>query len=360
MDRHTLTSPPRGLSDTVPSEHRSLSTVVDEANFFDLWLVLARRKWVLAAVIVISVVVGLTWALLTPSSYIITTPVEVGTFSNASDPIESIETVRVKLVDGYIPQVLHEHFKENPSDTNRYQIKAEVPRNSLVLVLRSKGSADQVGGYIALHKNVVSRLVQDHKRIQDVLRKDLEIKIENRKQNLAELKDRAKILRTLLGRLEDERKLLAKEIDYLTQTIVTADQNRRSQIEEVSTDVPGAMTLLMLTNEFRHSRTRLTELERRISVGLANERDDLLKRLADNQRAQTEEQVQIEKLRLQLENMRETRAVLSPMRSLEPVGLGKKAIVVLSALIGLFLGILAVLVFEFVAKEKAYRRAKAV
>ena len=40
------------------------------------------------------------------------------------------------------------------------------------------------------------------------------------------------------------------------------------------------------------------------------------------------------------------------MQSLEPVGVGKKIIVVISLLAGLFVGVFAVFFFEFISKVK--------
>jgi len=359
MDRPQLTTLPSS-PDTVPFDRRRLPAIVDDVSLVDVWRVLVRRKTTIGAVVVASLAIGLAYALLTPRLYAYTTIIEIGGRSGGNDFIEPPETVRVKLADGYIEQVLQERLKNNPDETATYQIKAEVPRNSQVVILKSKGSADRESVYVALHNAVVDQLKQDHRRILDVSKRDLEVQLQSRERQGAELRDQAKLLEAQIGRLGDERKLLAKEMDSLQNLIATADRGRERHIQEASTDEARAMTMLMLTDALQRNQGRLVELERRATIGLANDRDALLKQLADNRRARSAEEAQIEGLRLKLSNMRETRAVIPPMRSLTPVGLGKKTMVMLSGVVGLFLGVVAAFLAEFAAKAKTQTREEPV
>lgn len=297
MDRPKVTSLPPDLADVTLYERRSESRDADEISLVDVWLVLMRRKFIIAAIVLVSVALGFVYAVFTPHSYAYTTIIEIGT-DGQNKLIEPLETARAKVVDGYIAQVLQEHLKKSPDDGARYEIKAEVPKNSQVLVLRSKGTADKEPVYAALHAVVVDRLRSDHLRIQSVSRRELETQLEMRERSFADLREQARLFEVQINRLEGKNELLA----YLTNL-----------------------------------------------------------RLLDNQRAQSELVPLIDNVRLQLANMRETGAVVSPMRSLDPVGLGRKSTVMLSSLIGLFVAVIAALLVDFVlrTREEAARRMQA-
>lgn len=258
----------------------------------DIWLVLVRRKFTIAAIVLASVAVGFAYVFFKPHSYAYTTIVEVGT-NGRNELIEPLETARAKVVEGYIAQALREHVKVHPDDRARYRIKAEVPKNSQVLVLRSEGTAENERIYATLHNAVADRLRTDHLRIQSALRKGLETQLEMRERSLTALRDQAKAFDAQINRLEGKKELPARELAYLTSL-----------------------------------------------------------RLADNQRAQSELVPLVDNVRLQLANMRETGAVVSPMRSLDPSDLGKKTIVTLAALAGLFLGVIAAFFIDLVARVR--------
>lgn len=302
MDRPKVTSLPADLSDAGLYTQRPEINDTDEIRLVDIWLVLVRRKFVIAALVLVSIAFGLAYALFTPHSYAYTTIIEIGT-NGQNELIEPLETVRAKVVDGYIAQVLQLHLKNSSNGEARYGINAEVPKSSQVLILRSKGTAENEPVYVALHGAIVDRLKSDHLRVQNPLRKDLETRLQMRERSLAELRDQAKSFEAQIKRLEQKRELPARELSYLTSL-----------------------------------------------------------RLADNQRAQSDLAPLIDNARQQLANMRETNAVVLPMRSMDPVGLGKTTTVMLSALIGLFLGIIAAFFVDFVAKthEETARRTPAV
>ena len=339
-------------------DQRPESAVGNELSLIDIWLVLARRKWIIAAVLGIALAAGLASALLTPRSYAYTTIIEIGTRGQDDTGrdilIELPETVRTKLAEVFIPQTLHEYYRNNPGSPG-YEIKAEVPKNSQAVVLKSKDSADEAATYATLHEAVVRRLEQDHGRILGVLETNLEHQLQHRERRLAELRDQAKLLEALIDRLDAERELLVKEIDSLRSQIATAEKRRRQLIQGASTDDMRTMTLLLLTEEHRGNRAQLIELEKRAVIGVPNERDILLNQLADNRRAQLEEE---EKMRAQTEarrlkfDIRATHAAVPPSRSLEPVGPSRTMIVVSSALAGLFVGIILALLVEFVAQAR--------
>lgn len=292
MDRAKVTSLPPDLADVALYEGRPDSRYVDETSLIDVWLVLMRRKFIIAAMVLALLALGFIYVLLIPYSYAYTTIIEIGT-NGRNELIESLDTARAKIIEGYIAQVLQEHLKKNPDDAARYKIKAEVPKSSQVLILRSKGAAEKESIYAVLHNGVVTRLKLDHQRVQNVLREDLNIRLKMRERSLTELRGQAKLFEAQLVRLEGKQDLPAREVAYLTNL-----------------------------------------------------------RLADNQRAQAEMVAHIDGIRLQLASMRETDAAVSTMRSLDPIGLGKAMVMILAGLIGIFLGVIVAFFVDFIARTR--------
>jgi uncharacterized protein involved in exopolysaccharide biosynthesis len=60
----------------------------------------------------------------------------------------------------------------------------------------------------------------------------------------------------------------------------------------------------------------------------------------------------IESYNSQLANLSNTREILPPMRSIDPTGVSKKLVVIVTAFLGIFLGVFAAFFFEFLAKVK--------
>ncbi len=61
----------------------------------------------------------------------------------------------------------------------------------------------------------------------------------------------------------------------------------------------------------------------------------------------------ISALETRLSSILETRVIVGPARSLEPVGPGRAVILALAGVLGLFLGIFAAFFAEFLAKARA-------
>jgi capsular polysaccharide biosynthesis protein len=112
------------------------------------------------------------------------------------------------------------------------------------------------------------------------------------------------------------------------------------------------MTLLMLDNETRQLREWVSELQERLYLELADERDQIAKELADSHRAQTEESSKIAEVELKLSNLRETKTLSPPLQSIEPVGPSAGVVMMLAVIVGLTVGMFAAFFAEFLRKVK--------
>jgi capsular polysaccharide biosynthesis protein len=330
----------------------------DEINLVDLWLVLVKRKLILAGVVVASAVAALLYVVVVPPSYQYSTSIEIGTRLNGTElsVMESPETVLAKVKESYIPLAQQDYLDQHPESKSVIKIDTRVPKGSQIIVLSSKGADADGDIHKALQQSVVDTLKKDHGRIVDVLRKETEILQHQAVAKLEELKDGNELIMARSKRLNDFAVLLAKQAEEARKDLLQVKNNRQKAVREATNEVK-AMTLLMLDSEIRNYRELLAEIDERLHIETANSQDAIKKDLADNQRAQEAQQDDIAKLEIQLANLRETRALQPPMRSLEPVGPGKTLIILLSLVLGLMLGVFAAFFAEFLSRVKGQAKS---
>jgi uncharacterized protein involved in exopolysaccharide biosynthesis len=79
---------------------------------------------------------------------------------------------------------------------------------------------------------------------------------------------------------------------------------------------------------------------------------EILRKTDDNETEIATQQNLIELYSSQLANLRETREILPPMKSIEPTGTSRKLIVIAAAFAGVFLGVFSAFFAEFIAKVR--------
>jgi hypothetical protein len=325
----------------------------DEISLVDLWLILAKHKKCLIGALVATAILGGAVALLLPKTFSFTTTIEVGTRMDdrKNVPIESVESVLAKLKNSYIPYALREYAQSKPEGEKLYKVTASIPGKSQTVLLTSKGRENEAGTYKTLHEEVANSLKQDHGRIMDVIRGELVLDKNRQQRALEANEEQNRILQAELKRIDVTAKLMRKQIKEAEGLIVAANQNRRSAIREAK-DEARAMTLLMLDNEVQQNRNRLAGLEERLHVSLIDKRDKLKKALADNRRAYLNIKDNVSRLELKITNLQETRAVYPATQSIDPTGIGKKAVVLMALIAGLLVGVFGAFFLEFLEKVR--------
>jgi len=325
----------------------------DEISLIDLWLVLVRRKKLLFTIFLLIVVLGLALAFVTPKKYGYSTSIEIGSrvIQDRVQPIESPETLLAKIQESYIPFVQSQYRNQNQSDKKIYGISARVPKGSQLVVLESKGVESVSEIFKDLQQRVVNEVKKDHKRIIEVIRKELEIARNEAVSQLEELKDQERLLMASDKRLNDVVKMVTRQLEEAKQDLATAENSRKRSVKE-ATNEARAMTLLMLDSGIKSQRERVANLEERLVVEIAEDQDRLAKEISGNKRAQQNQLAKIARVDAQLDNLVETRALLSPMQSMEPTGLAKRVILAIAMVLGFIIAIMAVFIAEFLQKAK--------
>jgi hypothetical protein len=325
----------------------------DEISLIDLWLVLVRRKKLIISIFSVVVVLGLVFAFVTPKKYGYSTSIEIGSriIKDSVQPIESPQTLLAKIQESYVPYVQHQYRENNEEDKGIYGITARVPKGSQLIILESKGVETSGVIYKDLQQHVVNEVQNDHKRIIEVIRKELEIARNEAVNKLEELKDHANLLLAREKRLGDIAKLVTKQIEEAKQDLAAAENSRKRSIKE-ATNEAKAMTLLMLDSGIKNQRERVANLEERLIVEIAEDQDNLLKQMSGNKRQQQNQLAKIARVDAQLNNLVETRALLSPMQSMEPIGLAKRVILAIAMVLGFIFAIMAAFISEFLQKAR--------
>ena len=116
-----------------------------------------------------------------------------------------------------------------------------------------------------------------------------------------------------------------------------------------------ALALMMVDTELRLTRGVLANLEEQLVIGLENKREQMQNKIAENNQQQIETNMRLGKLRVESENLLETRAITEPIRSINAVGVSKLIVVVVLLFTGVFLGIFLVFFAEFLAKVRKHQ-----
>ncbi|MEJ2643988.1 MAG: hypothetical protein P8180_03490 [Gammaproteobacteria bacterium] len=313
------------------------SDMPDEISLVDLYLIYHRHRRAFWTVVVLFAVVGLAVALLVPRKYAYTTLVEIGaqTLGDKIEPIDTPQSVAVKLRSSYVPQALDDYYRQHPNDKHAYPVTVTTPQQAALVELVSKGSKSEGPVFDFVHAKAVSLLKQDHARILSLIKQRLQTKLTTQTNHLAGLKAQEQQLKDKLDRLEvtqanalanaqqdtelvkatlarlkrvqqnqlenlqaktavlkvQEKNLgqsatLVRQQIAKYQGLVKDAENQMSKANGAATDVTRAMTLLMLSNEVQQARNTLGHLQDRLTVDIPNQRESLRSEIADNGRAQ--------------------------------------------------------------------------
>lgn len=152
----------------------------DQINLIDLALILVRRKTMIVGIFIFTVVLGIISSIILPQKYTFSTSLEIGSqiINGLVNPFESPETLLAKLQHSFIPKALNEHYKSSPDDSNKYKIKAKVPKDSSIIVLEIKGAEGKAEVLSHLLQNITQKAIIDHNRIYESVKRNLLSRLE--------------------------------------------------------------------------------------------------------------------------------------------------------------------------------------
>ncbi len=182
----------------------------DEISLADLWLTLVEQKRVFFTVFITLILLALLYVLITPKRYEYKTVITIGTQAQAqaqaqAQLIESPASVKARLDNAIIPKVLMQQSQHaDPLD-----ISVTVPKNTLSVLLASKGTQDQEHAIRDFHNQLIQILHDAHQRKTAPL--------------LTYFQEELSSTQTLLDNLHAQKKQPTKEQNDLTMQIINLE-----------------------------------------------------------------------------------------------------------------------------------------
>lgn len=325
----------------------------DEISLIDLVTVLVRRKKTIYWVFFIILILGIITAFLSPKKYSYSTTIEIGQRIEKGEVklIDETETLLAKINNSYIPLALQAYYKANPEDEKIYKVEASIPKKSHIIILTSKGMGKEDVILKSLSEEVIKKVVLDHSRLINIIKKNYELQIKLIENNILSAEQQSGIYKADLLRVDKNVELIKNQIKSVNTLVNDGIVNRKKASRKVRSE-SSAMTLLMIDNEIQQNRNKLDKLQERLIVGMTNKKDVLNKKLSDTYREILAIKDKSELIKLEIENIRDTRALIIGLKSLEPINLSKQIILLLSIFMGGVIAAISAFLHEFIVNTK--------
>lgn len=329
----------------------------DEISLTDLALIVWRRRLIVLAVMLLTLLAGAAFAFLLPRAYEYKAVIEIGTQTlldadggQKIAPLEDSGTVLSKVKDAYIPAAIAEAIRENGS-LSRMKIDASVPKGAAVVTLSAKAPKALESVYLGVMSAAAQELIADHARIIDTKRIDLRLAIERKRAEIDDLDRQIALLQADSKRIETRLAETQGSIQRL-QAQLASEGGAVKQATRSGDTEPSAMTMLLIDSQRRSALELLNtlqdtaaDLQRRLDQNRAS-----IAAMEQEKRIKTSE---IGSLEAQEKALRETRLVYGPAPSILPAGPSRSLILALSLLLGAFFGLMAAFIAGFIANVKA-------
>lgn len=407
MQNQQVPQPPQPLDPRIiPAYYRD-----DEISLVDLWIAIARRKKLVLGVAGAVLLIGLAAALVMPKKYDYSAVIEIGGKLQRRDgvstftAIESPDTVKSKLESAYLPDAIRKHLGEARTADFIPRVKVQAPKGSNTLIISSTVPEERGDAIKAIMQDTAQALIKDHDRVTATDIAQLQNELSDAQRALDALSDpdarSAKIkavekevedTRVRLLSLESERKLiegnqsrLDRQEEMLKGQLLDVDSlikglnQQRTKSGSGAKGTLDASAQMLIDGQLQQLLTRQADLEERLHVQLATERDNLSKRLEENARQLTStktlveqreaelaafmkdldrqtlaQEDQVKSIKVAMDNILATRLILEPAQGNAPAGPRKALILALAGFLGLFAGLFAAFIAEF--RDKVLER----
>ncbi len=377
-------------------EGRTAAAGEDEIDLVDLGVALVRRWKLIVGVFVLCTVLGVLAALLKKPDYAYSAAIQLAAYTTANGTtvqLLSPESAKSLLQSGLIDAGIS-HYAETHKgfDPRKIKLSADVPKDANVVIFSGKGSLALQNAYATIIEQTVADLAKNTSGPMESYRANMQNSLQQAQINLSNLND-PKVIQTdnaekkrplldaqaRLASLQQDQNVLQQKLEHLNEStklyavlakqlgeyLDAARKNALSSARGAASPTQ-AMTALLLGNQIQQTQSQLTDIQNRLTVTLPlqiaqtqadlanNKQQQVAQKTAveqaqleyenfDTQHARTvrAQQANIDKLNTQLANIQNTRLVAPTARSIEPVGMSHKMIVILAAFLGIFLGLFA-------------------
>jgi hypothetical protein len=371
-----------------------------EINLVEIVKVILKHKKVLFYSLLISLGVGLFFALSKVNFYEYTSTISIGSIDE--QPIEVAQNAKIKLDNVFIPQVVAKFIKDNPEKGIK-RIKSEVPKGGNLLILKSKAIYEDTVVSL-LQKQAIKLLINDHynqyslfktgieqdlknakldiellsdKRWQSAQRKDFANQISYYQANIKNLENAIKFQEEEFDSLNQIERIKREQLTGITQRLKEFHQLQSAYLSKNNKETEALLSKAMIGIEIGDLVDKKVKIESFLLAEIVkkhkeivNTKEDLLmqKQQELNEiskinsevikfELEQEEQIKkkqyvIDNLQIKLNNFLPTKQIMETQRSFEAIGSGRKIIVIISLIVGFLGGLLGIFVVEFAEKLK--------
>lgn len=163
----------------------------NRVSFIDITLILIKRKIMITAILAITIITGVLYALQKPTLYKCSTSIEIGSqiINGTTRPFEAPETLLAKLNYSFIPLVLNKQQSSKTGSKSNFNIESIIPTKSRIIILSAKVKKEQTDTIVNILNNITRKAIQDHSRIFQSIKTNLETKLNQTIINLKLLKN---------------------------------------------------------------------------------------------------------------------------------------------------------------------------
>jgi len=330
----------------------------DEISLFDLYAVLVRRRWAMAAVVVLVLLIGGWYALAKPTVYGYSASIDLGAIPTQGGTLltptpEVLARVRGKYLPAARRMVGNRADVAEPGEVEATAQEAAdgSVANSGVIGLRAQTTQANGEAVKAVMEQTAESLVKSQEASCQGARSRLKVTIKQREQQIATLRTDIESSRAEVDRLTQRRKSLADQQSAMRQESQTLREQRRQRDADAS-----GFLLMSLNADIASLRSEMNRLRELRNVTIPQR---IQQARSDQRAAQTKVQslqAELANARNQLQRFRPARLTSAPERSPKPVGTGAATILALTLVLAVMLAVFAAFAWEFLTKAHAYNR----
>ena len=330
----------------------------DEISLIDLWIVLVRRKWVIAGVLLLCILLGLGWVLLKPPTYQYESAIQIGQVitDGSLQPIAPVESVLATIQETYIP--LARSRLLSADEVGGFKLDARSPSGSELIVMSGEGAPAQQHKYLQLLQSVIEQVRASQLSRFEAAREAVERERGSAESQLEQLKAEASLSQEQLKRLDDWTQTLGRRLQSARSDLQALRQQRDRLLTRGSAD-PVDVQLVALNGDITSLRESVADLQDRIGTQIPAQRDEIMRKLKQNHTDQSAQQARIQEIEAQHAALQPTRAVLEPQRLPQITGTSPILVLALAGVLGLMVGVFAAFFTEFLARANAAMKSNA-
>lgn len=322
----------------------------DEIDLADLAAVLYRRRWLIVGGTALVFLLALLVTFLIPTKFEYRTIMEMGQFQREGEyklvesPKASAERLKVAA-----RKVVHswESQGKEPGFSVKNNFSADPSEEGGIVEVALEASRDSKGKNFL--NEVVGDLMADHSRIMAVERQKFEQEIQSLKGKLDQLQEKSASYERRLKLLEKERSFLKEQVERATARM---DELLATKSQANLNGGSEPVALMLFSSEIQRVRSYVDELRTRLMAEIPQKQEELRVNL-ENTRAQiTETKAELKSQNIALNNMIQTRPIMAPNRSDNPVSPNLKLNLALGLVLGAFLSVFLAFLVEFWANNR--------